>query len=1135
VNSRPRREQDHVTNRFLVTPENWFNLPTLAASTGAVAPFEITLTAADGCCPMAAVSLDELQALHATFGSWWSALGSDNRLATLKAGEYDRFLSESRTLLRRQAEAALASNGASAVECLVRFPDPGHPLLADSSNALGLLRNFLALSHSPSLVVWARERAADAEAVELCRAQAWRRLLLQKVALDDEMPDAVACLRSVYSGTESARQELLSVESRLLEQCDLMGLKALARSLGLDRSARIDAAFDPPVRRPFSDAQGEPDTTVLVPSYCHASFIEAALESVLAQTYPGFRLLVVDDRSSDCTVAHARRIDDPRLRILINETNLGLGDSVLHALQAIATPYVALLNSDDVFHPERLERCRDALERSPRAQLAATDIVPIDAHGRRVTSTNVGRLLDGRDIVDWIQWFSDTCRVHQGADLVSELMERNFLITSSNIVCRTEFLRRSSSSLRGLKYCLDWQLFLEAAAEGALLHVPEELLGYRLHGSNTVWFDEDRRSAYSVEVNRVLAHTLHRLLRSPAPGEDARGAADILELLVNHAARHSEANGLCLFLLELLGGGSLDEARIHSSALRDYLRLMPRSRATSASGTSARRLETVARASRAIAEVAQEEASVARASERWAREERQQIEGDLRGRIQRLESSQIAEAKAHAEEIARLRSSPEWLVGDRLWNKAALSRIGRPLARARRVIVDRRNRWGLALGRAARRTGLTRPRAVVASCWSFPNHSHTFVYDEMQALTWAGFDCRVFCCRTNPRSELHPAFEKLWRNRVVLQAEWALNQRDLDYFVRTRPEHVRALLARLGQETGLSKDALLQQSIVMMGFTFARHVELAGADYLHTYFFYDQSFLALMAAYLLGIPRGVTAYADHMMNDYAFKCVPLQLELADIVVATSRRIKNELSAIGGGRFDDKIIVKPNGIDTARFPCVDAATRLGADGDPELIVVNRIEPKKGLVHLVEALGLLNARAVPARLNIVGGMDPNTPSSADCFRELTAKIDALQLSNRVMLHGVKKQPEFQPLLARSRIFVAPYLEVASGDKDGIPTAVLEAMSSGLPVVATDAGSIVEAVTDGVEGVCVPQRDPARLADAIERLLKNPADYVRMSKAARHRAVSEFDVHVTERRLHERIRLCLSRQTGGAVRSS
>jgi glycosyltransferase involved in cell wall biosynthesis len=119
----------------------------------------------------------------------------------------------------------------------------------------------------------------------------------------------------------------------------------------------------------------------------------------------------------------------------------------------------------------------------------------------------------------------------------------------------------------------------------------------------------------------------------------------------------------------------------------------------------------------------------------------------------------------------------------------------------------------------------------------------------------------------------------------------------------------------------------------------------------------------------------------------------------------------------------------------------------------------------------------------------------------------------------------QQEFMPLLSRARMFVAPYVEVASGDKDGIPTALLEAMSTGLPSVVTDAGSILEAVTGGVEAIIVPQRDPARLADAIEQLLKDPAAYSRMVEAARHRARSEFDAHVTERALHERIRALLA----------
>jgi glycosyltransferase involved in cell wall biosynthesis len=489
--------------------------------------------------------------------------------------------------------------------------------------------------------------------------------------------------------------------------------------------------------------------------------------------------------------------------------------------------------------------------------------------------------------------------------------------------------------------------------------------------------------------------------------------------------------------------------------------------------------------------------------------------------VERAVSSRAAaDAATHAQAIAQLKGSPEWLLGDRLWNRAQLRYVGEPAARSRRRLRDLRNRAGLALAGVARRLGLKGPGAVVAACWSFPIHSQTFVYQEMSALPWAGLDYRVFCCDTNPRTELPSAFAGLWAKRLVMQTDWERGLRDLAHFRRTRPERVDALLATLAQATGRTAEALLNQPIVLTGFTFARHVELSGARYLHTYFFYDQSFLALMAAFLLDIPRGITAYADHMLGDYEFKLVPLHLQLADIVVATSARIKQELGAIGEGRVHDKIIVKPNGIDITRFRHVPPAERLALAGVPEIVAVNRIEPKKGLIHLVDAMAQLRDRGVAARVNIVGGVDVNTPTSAACHRELVARIDALQLAEVVVLHGVKQQHEFAPIAARSRVFVAPYVEVGNGDKDGIPTALLEAMSTGLPVVATDAGSITEAARDGIEALIVPQRDPNALADALQRLLTDRDLYLRMADAARARAVNEFDITVTERRLHERI---------------
>jgi glycosyltransferase involved in cell wall biosynthesis len=337
---------------------------------------------------------------------------------------------------------------------------------------------------------------------------------------------------------------------------------------------------------------------------------------------------------------------------------------------------------------------------------------------------------------------------------------------------------------------------------------------------------------------------------------------------------------------------------------------------------------------------------------------------------------------------------------------------------------------------------------------------------------------------------------------------------------------VESLLERLVAETGLAKETLIRESTVLAGFTFARHVEVAEADYLHSYFFYDQSFMVMMAAYLLGIPRGITAYADHMLSDYHLKCVRLHLELADLVVATSGRIKDELSAISEGRFDDKILVKPNGVDVSRFPYSERAGRPAAGGDPELIAVSRIEPKKGLVYLAEAIRILADRGIGVRLNLVGSVDPYSQTSRPYAEELAARVREFGIADRVVMHGVRKQPEVFSLLARSAIFVAPYVEVMSGDKDGIPTSILEAMSTGLPIVTTDAGSILEAVTDGVEAICVPQRDPVRLADAIERLVRDPTLCARMGEAGRRRVETEFSVDVTERRLHERIEALLRR---------
>jgi glycosyltransferase involved in cell wall biosynthesis len=292
------------------------------------------------------------------------------------------------------------------------------------------------------------------------------------------------------------------------------------------------------------------DITVIIPAYNHEAFIKETLQSVLAQTYGGYRILVVDDASMDATVDQALSVRDPRITLRVNSHNMGLGNSILSIFPEINTPMVALLNSDDLFHFERLARCRQMLLDSPDTQMVATDVSLIDAEGGCLTPNNVSLFGDGRNIYYWVRWF-EGIRIAQDDQipLFVRLLKNNFLATSSNIVCKTEYLRSRAETLAGLNYCLDWQLFLDASLDERLAYLPEKLVAYRLHARNTVWFTEGRRLRYFLETNRVAACALNRFFSSVV-NSDMKGPEleRVLRDALMHAAANANLDGLGLFL-----------------------------------------------------------------------------------------------------------------------------------------------------------------------------------------------------------------------------------------------------------------------------------------------------------------------------------------------------------------------------------------------------------------------------------------------------------------------------------------------------------------------------------------------------------------------------------------------------------
>jgi glycosyltransferase involved in cell wall biosynthesis len=255
-----------------------------------------------------------------------------------------------------------------------------------------------------------------------------------------------------------------------------------------------------------------------------------------------------------------------------------------------------------------------------------------------------------------------------------------------------------------------------------------------------------------------------------------------------------------------------------------------------------------------------------------------------------------------------------------------------------------------------------------------------------------------------------------------------------------------------------------------------------------------------------------------MLRDYEMKVVPLHLRQCSVVVATSERIKDELLGIEPGADPECILVKPNGINVDAFP-FRRRRPPSADAPFRVVSVCRVEPKKGLLYLVEAVARLRDQGRDVVLHLVGGVD-DSDGSREYHRDLCARISRLGLDDRVRLEGRRSEADINALFGEAHLFAAPYVETASGDKDGIPTSLLEAMSSGLPVVATDAGSIGEVITDGRDGVLVPQRDAAALADAIAALMRDPDRCAALGAHATQRVREAFDAGSCDRHFHARL---------------
>jgi glycosyltransferase involved in cell wall biosynthesis len=292
---------------------------------------------------------------------------------------------------------------------------------------------------------------------------------------------------------------------------------------------------------------------------------------------------------------------------------------------------------------------------------------------------------------------------------------------------------------------------------------------------------------------------------------------------------------------------------------------------------------------------------------------------------------------------------------------------------------------------------------------------------------------------------------------------------------------------------------LLLPGFVVGQYLAARRIlRLHKVDVIHAHWLLPQGLVARRLARLHKIPYLVTSHGGDLFGLRGRLPTRLKRKVADDCAAmtvVSSAMRDEAARIG--LRPPRIEVLPMGVDMqGRFVPDNRSPRV-AD---ELLFVGRLVPKKGLTHLLDALPAVLERRPSTVLNIVGfGPEENA---------LKAQARRLGIERSVKFVGATPQSELPALYRRASVFVAPFVRDASGDQEGLPVALMEALGCGCPVVVGNVAGIRDLLGAAADEVCVDPCDGAALAAKTIAALDDPVGAAYRARSLRAAAMARVD---------------------------
>jgi colanic acid/amylovoran biosynthesis glycosyltransferase len=372
----------------------------------------------------------------------------------------------------------------------------------------------------------------------------------------------------------------------------------------------------------------------------------------------------------------------------------------------------------------------------------------------------------------------------------------------------------------------------------------------------------------------------------------------------------------------------------------------------------------------------------------------------------------------------------------------------------------------------------------------YPRYSETFVVNEILAHEAAGLSLEIFALRPPVDTHFQDLIAQVRAPVRYLLAAYLKGEMLWDA-VRQTSEIIPDLwdkLAIAAHEPAVE---------VCQALWLAQAVRTSNLTHLHAHFGSSATTVARLASHFSGVPYTFTAHAKDIFHESVnpddlqrkLRDAQTAITVSDFNVQYLRQHYNQAAA--------RVERLYNGLDLTQFPYQSPQHRTA-----KIVAVGRLVEKKGFGDLVKACAILKSRKVVFECQIIG--------TGELEAQLQWQIQAPDLTDEVVLVGPRPQHELKHLVQSAAVFAAPCLVAEDGNRDGLPTVLLEAMALGTPCIATNVTGIPEILRDRQTGILIPPSDAIALAAALEQVLSHPAQRVAMAENARELMEKEFDIH-------------------------